>query len=293
MTRTDPSPMSHAGREDHSLTSAALRGDASTQKWHSHLPKPPCSTSDAGQREKVVLGCLYYGRRISNTNNHVPFTSFRIERTSGVSAPECGVAGGGDGCHAGRPASTWDLRSAGRSYNGREWCIPALSSLRRRVWRHAPLGLSAMYTDPVAAPFGLLGVHVDVDPALGGHHTPTHSNPTAGILTDGAADRGHRRGHGHPRLVQARLPALQQEKAKPRALAEIVALEAEAASNTRLLLLLLLPRHRPGPWFSKPGMVFVGGLLGGSKTRNGDFEEQSESYRRVSVRSPFAAPSFV
>ena len=78
-----------------------------------------------------------YGRRTSSTN-HVPFTSRRIEWPSGASAPECGVAGGGDGCHAGRPASIWDLRSAGRSYNGRERCIPALSSLRRRVWRHAP-----------------------------------------------------------------------------------------------------------------------------------------------------------
>ena len=52
-----------------------------------------------------------YGRRTSNTN-HVPFTSFRIEWTSGASAPECGVAGGGDGCHVGRPATIWDLRSA-------------------------------------------------------------------------------------------------------------------------------------------------------------------------------------
>ena len=32
-----------------------------------------------------------YGRRTSNTS-HVPFTSFRIEWTSGASAPECGVA---------------------------------------------------------------------------------------------------------------------------------------------------------------------------------------------------------
>ena len=31
-SRTDPSPMSHAGREDHSLTSVALRGGASAQK---------------------------------------------------------------------------------------------------------------------------------------------------------------------------------------------------------------------------------------------------------------------
>ena len=53
-----------------------------------------------------------YGRRTSNTN-HVPFASFRIEWTSGASAPECGVAGGGDGCHVGRPATIWDLRSAG------------------------------------------------------------------------------------------------------------------------------------------------------------------------------------
>ena len=52
-----------------------------------------------------------YGRRTSNTN-HVPFASFRIEWTSGASAPECGVAGGGDGCHVGRPATIWDLRSA-------------------------------------------------------------------------------------------------------------------------------------------------------------------------------------
>ena len=53
-----------------------------------------------------------YGRRTSNTN-HVPFTSFRIEWTSGASAPECGVAGGRDGCHVGSPATIWDLRSAG------------------------------------------------------------------------------------------------------------------------------------------------------------------------------------
>ena len=52
-----------------------------------------------------------YGRRTSNTN-HVPFASFRIEWTSGASAPECGVAGGGDGCHVGRPATIWDLSSA-------------------------------------------------------------------------------------------------------------------------------------------------------------------------------------
>ena len=78
-----------------------------------------------------------YGRRTSNTN-HAPFASFCIEWTSGASAPECGVAGGGDGCHAGRPAAIWDLRSAGRSHYGREWCTPPLSSLRRRVWRHAP-----------------------------------------------------------------------------------------------------------------------------------------------------------
>ena len=52
-----------------------------------------------------------YGRRTSNTN-HVPFTTFRIEWTSGASAPECGVAGGGDGCHVGRPDTIWDLRSA-------------------------------------------------------------------------------------------------------------------------------------------------------------------------------------
>ena len=87
-----------------------------------------------------------YGRRISNTN-HVPFTSFRVEWASGASAPECGVAGGGDGCHAGRPASIWDLRSAGRSYNGREWCIPPLSSLRRCVsWRHAPWPLGHVHS---------------------------------------------------------------------------------------------------------------------------------------------------
>ena len=90
-----------------------------------------------------------YGRRTSNTN-HVPFTSFRIEWTSGASAPECGVAGGGDGggdgCHAGRPASIWDLRSAGRSYNGREWCTPPLSSLRRRVWSHDPWPLGHVHS---------------------------------------------------------------------------------------------------------------------------------------------------
>ena len=86
-----------------------------------------------------------YGRRTSNTN-HVPFASLCIEWTSGASAPECGVAGGGGGCHAGRPASIWDLRSAGRSYNGRGWCIPPLSSLRRSVWRHAPWPLGHVHS---------------------------------------------------------------------------------------------------------------------------------------------------
>ena len=47
--------MSHAGREDHSLTSVALRGDASAQIGQIILPKPPCSTSDAGQRETPVI----------------------------------------------------------------------------------------------------------------------------------------------------------------------------------------------------------------------------------------------
>ena len=78
-----------------------------------------------------------YGHRTSNTN-HVPFASFRIEWTPGASAPECGVARVEDDCHVSRPASIWDLRSAGRSYNRRERCIPPLSSLRRRVRRHAP-----------------------------------------------------------------------------------------------------------------------------------------------------------
>ena len=86
-----------------------------------------------------------YGRRTLNTNL-VPFALFRIEWTSGASAPECGVAGGGDGCHAGRPASIWDLRLAGRSHNGRAWCIPTLFSFKRRVWRHAPWPLGHVHS---------------------------------------------------------------------------------------------------------------------------------------------------
>ena len=73
-----------------------------------------------------------YGRRTSNTN-HVPFTSFRIEWTSGARAPEYRAAGVEDGCHVSRPASIWDLRLAVPR------CTPPLSSLRRRIWRHATL----------------------------------------------------------------------------------------------------------------------------------------------------------
>ena len=99
--------------------------------------------SEPDRAPDLIIGA--YERRTSNTN-HVPFTSFRIKWTSGASAPECGVAGGGDGCHAGRPASIWDLRSAGRSYNGWEWCIPPLSSLRCRVWRYAPWPLGHVHS---------------------------------------------------------------------------------------------------------------------------------------------------
>ena len=59
---------------------------------------------------ETVQYCLQQYR---DTTNHVPFALFRIEWTSGASAPECGVAGGGDGCHVGRPATIWDLRAAG------------------------------------------------------------------------------------------------------------------------------------------------------------------------------------
>ena len=99
-----------------------------------------------------------YERRTSNTN-HVPFMSFCIEWTSGASAPECGMARGGDGCHAGRPASIWDPRSAGRSYNGREWCIPPLSSLRRRVWRHAPWPLGHVHSASRRPPYEHAACH--------------------------------------------------------------------------------------------------------------------------------------
>ena len=110
------------------------------------LTRRPASTElEPAEPDRAPDRIGAYGRRTLNTN-HVPFASFRIEWTSGVSAPECGVAGGGDGCHAGRPASIWDLSSAGRSYNGREWCIPPLSSLRRRVWRHAPWPLGHVHS---------------------------------------------------------------------------------------------------------------------------------------------------
>ena len=73
------------------------------------LPRPSSSRLSQIARQ---ISLMSYGRRTSNTN-HVLFTSFRIEWTSGASAPECGVAGGGDGCHVGRPATIWDLRWAG------------------------------------------------------------------------------------------------------------------------------------------------------------------------------------
>ena len=77
------------------------------------LPRPRSSqlSQIARQISLVPMGAAH-----RTPTNHVPFTSFRIEWTSGASAPECGVAGGGDGCcHVGRPATIWDLRSAGRS----------------------------------------------------------------------------------------------------------------------------------------------------------------------------------
>ena len=57
-----------------------------------------------------------------------------------------GRAGVEDGCHVSRPASIWDLRLAVWSWHGRGRCIPPLSSLRRRIWRHAPWPLGHVHS---------------------------------------------------------------------------------------------------------------------------------------------------
>ena len=64
-----------------------------------------------------------------------------------------GVAGGGDGCHVSRNASIWDLRLAVWSWCRRNRCLPPLSSLRRRIWRHAhwPHGHATQSKPPAAA----------------------------------------------------------------------------------------------------------------------------------------------
>ena len=90
-------------------------GDWASRDFTEVPTRRPASTElepSEPDRAPDLIGA--YGRRTSNTN-HVPFAPFCIERVSGASAPECGVAGGdgGDGCHVGRPATIWDLRSAG------------------------------------------------------------------------------------------------------------------------------------------------------------------------------------
>ena len=97
-----------------------------------------------------------YERRTSNTN-HVPFAS-PPPRSSGhpvrvrlASAPECGVAGGGDGCHA-RAALP---RSGTRGWLG-DHIMGGTGASHLYILRLdaasgvMPLGLSAMYTAQAA-----------------------------------------------------------------------------------------------------------------------------------------------
>ena len=48
-SQTHPRCSASVARTIHSPL-VALRGSARAQKWHIHLPEPPCSASDAGQR---------------------------------------------------------------------------------------------------------------------------------------------------------------------------------------------------------------------------------------------------
>ena len=66
-----------------------------------------------GRSRRRPLKCAIHHHRTPITCHLHLFESIGHPVRVRLSATECGVAGGGDGCHVGRPATIWDLRAAG------------------------------------------------------------------------------------------------------------------------------------------------------------------------------------
>ena len=118
-----------SGRTAPATWSTPRRGACSMPRDHPTPAPDPPARRQAAEVKMVGYITTAHGtaQRLSETWRHCS-----------CSAPECRAAGGGDGCHVSRPASIWDLSSAGRSQDGWGWLISPRSSLRCLVWRHLP-----------------------------------------------------------------------------------------------------------------------------------------------------------